>query len=207
MKKISLVSADKKWKEKLLSDLLNLGYQILPEKSEEADILITDIDSIKNTASLSNNAAVLLVVDSFSEVTPEVALKASEIISTPYDSHELELRLRRAVLRSGRPEIEEKEMENIITAGNLMINLDSYEVLIDGKPLDLTFKEYELLKCLVKKKGRVYTREQLLSTIWGFDYFGGMRTVDVHIRRLRSKLGRYESYIETVRNVGYRFRK
>ena len=74
-----------------------------------------------------------------------------------------------------------------------------------GRPLDLTFKEFELLRYLVANPGRVFTREQLLSDVWGYDYFGGTRTVDVHVRRLRFKLGERESVIGTVRNVGYRF--
>ena len=74
-----------------------------------------------------------------------------------------------------------------------------------GRPLDLTFKEFELLRFLATHPSRVFTREQLLSEVWGYDYFGGTRTVDVHVRRLRAKLGDLESLIGTVRNVGYRF--
>ena len=86
----------------------------------------------------------------------------------------------------------------------LVINLDSYVAKMAGQTLDLTFKEFELLRHLNENPGRVFTREQLLSEVWGYDYFGGTRTVDVHIRRLRSKLGEHESLIGTVRNVGYR---
>ena len=82
----------------------------------------------------------------------------------------------------------------------------SYTAKIKGRVLDLTFKEFELLKYLAQHPGRVFTRSQLLQEIWGYDYFGGTRTVDVHIRRLRSKLGpEFEAIIGTVRNVGYRF--
>jgi DNA-binding response OmpR family regulator len=80
----------------------------------------------------------------------------------------------------------------------------SYTAKINGRTLDLTFKEFELLRHLNDNPGRVFTREQLLSEVWGYDYFGGTRTVDVHIRRLRAKLGEMESLIGTVRNVGYR---
>lgn len=86
----------------------------------------------------------------------------------------------------------------------LVINLESYTAKMAGQTLDLTFKEFELLRHLNENPGRVFTREQLLSEVWGYDYFGGTRTVDVHIRRLRSKLGEHESLIGTVRNVGYR---
>jgi len=97
--------------------------------------------------------------------------------------------------------------ENIIRVGDLVINPSSYEVALRGRRVNLRFKEYELLRLLVANPGRVYTRDALLSSIWGYDYFGGTRTVDVHIRRLRSKIEDADhSYIETIWNVGYRFR-
>ena len=93
-----------------------------------------------------------------------------------------------------------------IRTGDVVIDENSYTAKIKGRSLDLTFKEFELLKHLAQHPGRVFTRAQLLQEIWGYDYFGGTRTVDVHIRRLRSKLGpEFESVIGTVRNVGYRF--
>jgi DNA-binding response OmpR family regulator len=93
-----------------------------------------------------------------------------------------------------------------IRSGEVIIDESSYTAKIKGRILDLTFKEFELLKYLAQHPGRVFTRSQLLQEIWGYDYFGGTRTVDVHIRRLRSKLGpEFEAIIGTVRNVGYRF--
>jgi DNA-binding response OmpR family regulator len=93
-----------------------------------------------------------------------------------------------------------------IRTGEVVIDENSYTARIKGRALDLTFKEFELLKYLAQHPGRVFTRSQLLQEIWGYDYFGGTRTVDVHIRRLRSKLGpEFEAIIGTVRNVGYRF--
>jgi DNA-binding response OmpR family regulator len=92
-----------------------------------------------------------------------------------------------------------------IVAAGLRIDEASYQASINGKPLDLTYKEFELLRFLASHPVRVFTREQLLSEVWGYDYFGGTRTVDVHVRRLRAKLGDLESAIGTVRNVGYRF--
>ena len=95
---------------------------------------------------------------------------------------------------------------DLIRCGELMIDLSRREVTLDGKPLALTFKEYELLQFMAANRGRVFTREGLLNKIWGYDYYGGDRTVDVHIRRLRAKIegGKY-SFIETVRGVGYKF--
>ena len=93
-----------------------------------------------------------------------------------------------------------------IRTGDVVIDEASYTARLKGNALDLTFKEFELLKYLAQHPGRVFTRAQLLQEIWGYDYFGGTRTVDVHIRRLRSKLGpEFEALIGTVRNVGYRF--
>ncbi|MGO4785434.1 winged helix-turn-helix transcriptional regulator [Cryobacterium sp. W22_MBD10_FK3] len=92
-----------------------------------------------------------------------------------------------------------------IRAAGVVIDEASYSAKVHGKPLDLTYKEFELLRFLAAHPSRVFTREQLLSEVWGYDYFGGTRTVDVHVRRLRAKLGDQESLIGTVRNVGYRF--
>ncbi|MBB2892805.1 response regulator transcription factor [Flexivirga oryzae] len=117
---------------------------------------------------------------------------------------EVEARLRYAVSRS--PEEEPDEGPAHITAGGLVIDEEGYAARIHGHLLDLTYKEFELLKHLAAHQGRVFTRAQLLQEVWGYDYFGGTRTVDVHIRRLRAKLGpEHESLIGTIRNVGYRF--
>jgi DNA-binding response OmpR family regulator len=94
---------------------------------------------------------------------------------------------------------------NVISVGDLLINADEHRVLLRGKPVDFTYKEFELLKMMAATPGRVYSREELLRSIWGYDYFGGTRTVDVHVRRLRSKIETTRAYIETVHGVGYRF--
>ena len=93
----------------------------------------------------------------------------------------------------------------MISTSGVTIDEVSYQAKVNGRALDLTFKEFELLRFLAGHPQRVFTREQLLSEVWGYDYFGGTRTVDVHVRRLRAKLGDMESLIGTVRNVGYRF--
>jgi len=95
--------------------------------------------------------------------------------------------------------------DQMISASGVTIDEVSYQAKVNGRALDLTFKEFELLRFLAGHPQRVFTREQLLSEVWGYDYFGGTRTVDVHVRRLRAKLGDMESLIGTVRNVGYRF--
>ncbi|WP_283138799.1 winged helix-turn-helix transcriptional regulator [Rhizohabitans arisaemae] len=117
---------------------------------------------------------------------------------------EVEARLRLAIGRLAQLTAEAGPDE--IRSGDLTIDEATYSARVRGRILDLTFKEFELLKYLAQHPGRVYTRAQLLQEVWGYDYFGGTRTVDVHVRRLRAKLGaEYESLIGTVRNVGYRF--
>ena len=120
---------------------------------------------------------------------------------TPWKSQELEARLAHMFWRTGRGTRPE-----LIEYGPLVLNLETYQAALSGRPLDLTFMEYELLKFLATHPGKVFTREVLLSRVWGYEYYGGARTVDVHIRRLRAKLGEeHTNLISTVRSVGYRF--
>jgi DNA-binding response OmpR family regulator len=112
----------------------------------------------------------------------------------------VDARLRLAMGRHARD-----DGSSLIRASGVVIDEASYSAKVHGRTLDLTFKEFELLRFLATHPSRVFTREQLLSEVWGYDYFGGTRTVDVHVRRLRAKLGDMESLIGTVRNVGYRF--
>jgi DNA-binding response OmpR family regulator len=117
---------------------------------------------------------------------------------------EVEARVRLALGRAAAAG--ENQRSDEIRSGDLSIDEATYQARIGAEPLDLTFKEFELLKYLAQHPGRVFTRAQLLQEVWGYDYFGGTRTVDVHVRRLRAKLGpERESLIGTVRNVGYKF--
>jgi DNA-binding response OmpR family regulator len=116
---------------------------------------------------------------------------------------EVEARIRLAL---GRASAQHAPATEEIRSGDLAIDEATYQARVGTRPLDLTFKEFELLKYLAQHPGRVFTRAQLLQEVWGYDYFGGTRTVDVHVRRLRAKLGpERESLIGTVRNVGYKF--
>jgi DNA-binding response OmpR family regulator len=120
---------------------------------------------------------------------------------TPFHPRELEARLKHLFWRTGRGTRPE-----LVEYGPLILNLETYQAAIGGKPLDLTYMEYELLKFLATHPGKVFTRETLLSRVWGYEYYGGARTVDVHVRRLRAKLGEeHAALISTVRSVGYRF--
>ena len=119
---------------------------------------------------------------------------------------EVDARIRIVIGKDAITQLAKNPSLKEIRSGEVVIDEDSYTAKIKGRTLDLTFKEFELLKYLAQHPGRVFSRSQLLQEIWGYDYFGGTRTVDVHIRRLRSKLGpEFESIIDTVRNVGYRF--
>jgi len=119
---------------------------------------------------------------------------------TPFHPRELDRRITHTLFVSGAGD----SPGQLVTYGELVLNVDTYQAAIAGEPLDLTHMEYELLKFLASSPGRVFTREVLLSRVWGYDYFGGARTVDVHIRRLRSKLGEeHAGIIQTVRSVGY----
>jgi DNA-binding response OmpR family regulator len=134
-------------------------------------------------------------------VTPDWG--ADDVILNTAGPGEIEARLRLAI---GRRTVAALSVPGEIRSGELVIDEASYTVRLHGRVLDLTFKEFDLLKFLAQHPGRVFTRSQLLQEVWGYDYFGGTRTVDVHVRRLRAKLGaEYELLIGTVRNVGYRF--
>ena len=119
---------------------------------------------------------------------------------TPFHPIELEARLRHLLWKGGGVK------PDVVEYSELALNVETYQASIEGRPLDLTYMEYELLKFLAQNPGKVFTRELLLSRVWGYEYYGGARTVDVHIRRLRAKLGEeHQNLIQTVRSVGYRF--
>ena len=119
----------------------------------------------------------------------------------PFHPRELEARLRHLGWRIGRGARPE-----VVEYGDLVLNLETYQAAMGNRPLDLTYMEYELLRFFATHAGKVFTREQLLSRVWGYEYYGGARTVDVHVRRLRAKLGEERAgLIQTVRSVGYRF--
>jgi DNA-binding response OmpR family regulator len=124
-----------------------------------------------------------------------------ELIVEPFTADELQARIARA-----RRAVNGIDHDDIVRVGSLEMNLATYQVAIGGRPVDFTYMEYELLKFLVTHPRRVFSREALLSRVWGYDYYGGARTVDVHVRRVRAKLGSENAArIKTVRSVGYRW--
>jgi len=200
---------------RLGSLLERLGFAapvIAPEKladdngAPRSDAIILDLRDIPP-------AALSLITSSYAERTillalvPEeqleritVDLPLDDFVLLPAGAAEVARRVERALWR--RHGI---DSEHFIRCGALTLDLSNYRVTVDDEPIVLTFKEYELLRFLAMNAGRVFTREQLLNRVWGYDYFGGARTVDVHIRRIRSKIEIHgHRFIETVRNVGYR---
>jgi DNA-binding response OmpR family regulator len=141
---------------------------------------------------------VIVVVTSSQTALIENEPWIDDFISDAIDPLELRLRIHRLTGQGdGLETLRYKSLE---------LNLATYQATVDGRPIDLTYMEYELLRFFIEHQGRVWSREQLLQKVWGYDYFGGARTVDVHVRRLRAKLGEERaSWITTVRSVGYRF--
>jgi two-component system alkaline phosphatase synthesis response regulator PhoP len=124
----------------------------------------------------------------------------SDFVVAPVNEDELRVRVARLLVRS-----RDADGPEMLRCGGLEIDIERYKVTVQGDVVDLTYKEYELLRFLASNPGKPFTREALLNQVWGYDYYGGSRTVDVHVRRIRAKIERYESFVETVRNVGYRF--
>lgn len=143
----------------------------------------------------------LVVVDRTHTADLDDATGFDDFVLTPIDAAELAIRLERL---SG--DIEADQHDPVLRFRDLELNTATYQATVAGATRDLTFMEYELLRFFVEHPNRVWSREQILSKVWGYDYFGGSRTVDVHVRRLRAKLGEERaSWITTVRSVGYRF--
>ena len=151
---------------------------------------------ILHTTGLSAPLIVIVTEGGLAAINSE--WNVADIILDNAGPAEIDARIRLALTRT-------VVADQMIQASGVIIDEASYSAKAGGRTLDLTFKEFELLRFLAQHPGRVFTRDQLLSEVWGYDYFGGTRTVDVHIRRLRAKLEDLESLIGTVRNVGYRF--
>ena len=182
-------------------------------RSENPDLIILDIMipepdgwQVCREIRRSSNVPIIMLTaksETFDKVLG-LELGADDYLTKPFEAKELVARVK-AVLR--RTETKEGEQKKVITFENLSINIDNYELEINGKLIDVPPKELELLYFLASNPNRVYTREQLLEEVWGFDYFGDSRTVDVHIKRLREKLEGVEGnwQLKTVWGVGYKF--
>ena len=200
--------------------LLQHDVRILPaEVSVLIDAPIVDCIFVDARRDLPNTKAFTKLITTTGVSTPIVVISTegglsainadwqiADVILDTAGPAEVDARIRIVIGKDALTQLAKNPSLKEIRSGEVVIDEDSYTAKIKGRTLDLTFKEFELLKYLAQHPGRVFSRSQLLQEIWGYDYFGGTRTVDVHIRRLRSKLGpEFESVIDTVRNVGYRF--
>ena len=200
--------------------LLQHDVRILPaEVSVLIDGPIADCIFVDARRDLPNTKAFTKLITTTGVSTPIVVIttegglsainsdwQIADVMLDTAGPAEVDARIRIVIGKDALTQLAKNPSLKEIRSGEVLIDEDSYTAKIKGRTLDLTFKEFELLKYLAQHPGRVFSRSQLLQEIWGYDYFGGTRTVDVHIRRLRSKLGpEFESVIDTVRNVGYRF--
>ena len=200
--------------------LLQHSVRILPaeasvlEDAPEVDVLLIDarreLPAAKSLTKLITTTGIGCPIIA---ITTEGGLSAfnadwgiSDVMLDTAGPAEVDARIRIVLGKQTASDLRNDPHSGEIRSGDVSIDESTYTARLKGEVLDLTFKEFELLKYLAQHPGRVFTRAQLLQEIWGYDYFGGTRTVDVHIRRLRSKLGpEFEAIIGTVRNVGYRF--
>jgi DNA-binding response OmpR family regulator len=178
----------------------------------EVDVILidgrTDLPAVRSLCRLlettGNTSPVILITTEGGLAAVNHEWGLTDVLLVDASPAEIEVRIRLATTKVEASTSFESTSE--IKAGELSIDESSYSAKLRGRTLDLTFKEFELLKFLAQHPGRVFSRDQLLREVWGYDYFGGTRTVDVHVRRLRAKLGpENENLIGTVRNVGYRY--
>ena len=222
MHRIAFVTDDWVHKKTLKSALLEHGFSLVPIPSpdifreefnapEKLDLLIVDLEraatdgaklchALKRDPALKDLPLVLLVTEAHLGHV-DFGLGLEDYLTLPLTAQRLAQRLTFLMWKLHRV-----EHTNGFSVGGLTIDFERYEIRVNGAPVDVTYKEFELLKFLAMRPGKVCTREVLLDKVWGYDYYGGTRTVDVHIRLLRSKLEvGGASYIDTVRHVGYRF--
>jgi two-component system, OmpR family, alkaline phosphatase synthesis response regulator PhoP len=220
LSKVFIIANESEPIRKLKTDLAQTGLDclVIPQNYEvnkqiggqSPDLLLVDVDEAATGSEIQELAQKI----GQERHIPIVALLPREklngfdfsasiddFVVKPWEAIEVMTRIKR-VLRQK----ESTDGQDIIRCGDLVIDSAKCEVSLGSKPIILTFKEYQLLRFLANNKGKVFTREALLNKVWGWDYYGGDRTVDVHIRRLRSKIEDINhSFIETIRNIGYRF--
>lgn len=235
MKKILIIEDEANIRELVTYNLKANGYETLEAEDgitgitlaykEKPDLILLDImlpgkdgyEICRELRSEDINIPIIMLTAKSEEVDKVLGLEfgADDYIAKPFGIRELLARIK-AVLRryeiNDKTAVEQKkeddELENIM-AGNIFIDQGRHEVKVNGVTIELTYKEYELLSFLAKHRGRVYSRDELLDKVWGIDYVGETRTVDVHIRHLRQKIGQDqngEEYIETIRGRGYKLK-
>ena len=234
MQKILIIEDEPNIRELVLYNLSQNGYEgldaedgllgIAMARSEKPDLILLDImlpgkngyDICKELRSEGSKTPIIMLTAKNEEIDKVLGLEfgADDYISKPFGIRELMARIK-AVLRRYENNPEQEASGNGsgaayssgITIGDLAINIDSHEIRLAGRLVELTLKEFDLLRILAENRGRVMTRDQLLDKVWGFEYIGETRTVDVHVRYLRKKLGDEDNegkYIQTVRGIGYK---
>ncbi|HYE67078.1 MAG TPA: response regulator transcription factor [Anaerovoracaceae bacterium] len=222
MHKILIIEDESNIRELISYNLINNNYKVLEAEDglqgleisikEKPDLILLDLmlpgmhglDICKELRDRGSKIPIIILTAKNEDIDKVMGLEfgADDYMTKPFSVHELMARIK-AVLR--RAEL--RNDVKYISKGALTINIERHEVLVDGKAVELSLKEFDLLKTLAEHKGMVMTRDQLLDKIWGIDYDGENRTVDVHIRYLRKKLGDEEAeskYIQTIRGMGYK---
>ena len=221
MSSLLLLTSTRENSTDVLPSLALLGHRvkILPAQGSalleapEVDLVLVDgrtelaqaRDLCRLIRTTGSDVPVLLVVTEGGLAVVAYDWGMDDVVLHTCGPAELEARIRLAAGRLAEQRGTDPEA-HLIRSGEVVVDDATYTARVGGRVLDLTFKEFELLKFLAQHPGRVFSRQQLVQEVWGYDYFGGTRTVDVHVRRLRAKLGpEHETLIGTVRNVGYRF--
>ena len=195
--------------ERTLHCELTVERALLAAREEAPQVLCVDLGVGLTASELTallrdpqviGGIAVLVIAEPQQLHLVGAGVPVGDIIVSPVDPEELRLRVDRLLAAGGVA-----ADTGLLRRGELVIDQDRYTVRLGESAVDLTYKEYELLRFLALNPRKAFTREMLLNQVWGYDYYGGSRTVDVHIRRIRAKVERHGPYIETVRNVGYRF--
>ena len=227
MKKILIIEDEPNIRELVLYNLQANGYEgiqaedgimgITMVHTEKPDLILLDImlpgkngyDICRELRSEGNNTPIIMLTAKNEEIDKVLGLEfgADDYISKPFGIRELMARIK-AVLRRYENTVHDRTStaEHILKIDDLEINIERHQVTVNRQNVELTLKEFELLSYLAEKRGHVVTRDQLLDKVWGIEYAGETRTVDVHIRYLRKKLGNEDKYIETVRGKGYKLK-
>jgi DNA-binding response OmpR family regulator len=210
-----VVATDRGLGAAIVDDLSAVGYaatvapeDVSPDELGPASIIVVAPEgdcperrlaqSVRRSPSFAGTPIVWVARPDGGELTRSEAL-FDDFLELPYSRAGLAARLGVARRRFGQAG------GDVLRRGSLVLNLSTFQAAVGGEPIELTYMEYQLLRFLAAAPSRVHTRQAILHHVWGYDYYGGVRTVDVHVRRLRVKLGEHASMIETVRSVGYRF--
>ena len=212
MNRIAIISRNQELKERLKTYLSSLNYIVsFPSECEinegMSDLIILDISTTKEAQNKKikkeyhlKTLPVMIVLNKETIQNIDLQCGADDFILEDVTEKELILRIKFLMCR-----VYGINTEELIQIKDLIIDVAQHKVLINYEPIDLTYMEFKLLLFFATNKNRAFTRNHILERVWGYDYYGGTRTVDVHVRRLRSKLDKYCLLIETVRNVGYKF--